>query len=302
MTVLDTTNPGAAPSAARRVGLMLMLAIAACPAARGAPAASDGIVDAEQRFAAAVAADGIGPGFLAFLADSAVVLTPDPTPARPIYEALTDDGARLVWRADLASTSAAGDFGWTSGPWLHYAKEAPAADLAGHYFTVWRRSAADGWKVLLDGGVAYPVPAERRATHLDRPLRARAPHRGGGPRDGSCDQPYFADWQKKGRAHALGEYAARDVRLLATSAPPADGRDALGADPLRGSPLVAARVARRLSSTAGDLEVAYGEYEVGEHEQFGKRHYAFVLAFDAADHCRLALELLTPTTAAVTSP
>jgi len=288
----------AAPPAA---GCALALTALACGAA--APGPADGVIDAERRFAASVASDGIGPGFLAFLADSAVVFTPDPRPARPIYENLKDDGARLIWRPDLASVSSAGDFAWTSGPWLHFSKDATTADLYGHFFTVWRHALDGGWKVLLDGGVTYPVPVERRDALPAVVAHVRRSHRAGAAAEPPCEQRYFADWQRKGRGHALDAYAARDVRLLANASPPLDGRAALDGDALKDAPLIAARVARRLSSDGGDLYVAYGEYEIGVRGQFGKRRYAFATAFDASDDCRLALELITPlASSAATQP
>ncbi len=273
-------------------GAVLLLGAAA--GARAAPPAITGIVDAEHRFAAAVAAQGIGPGFSAFLADSAVVLTPEPRPARPIYDAMQADGTRLTWRPDVVSMASDGNFGWASGPWLNYAQGAATAGAGGHYFTVWRRTPADGWKVLFDGGVAYPVPAERRVELADGVARARATHRAGSSGEVSCEQRFFTDWQHKGRAHALHEFSARDVRLLAASVAPLDGRAGLDGDTLRDAPLVAARVARRISSDGGDIYIAYGDYEIGARSQFGKSHYWFVTAFDATDDCRLALELITP--------
>ena len=282
-------------------GCALALAALSCTAA--APGPADGVLDAERRFAASVASDGIGPGFLAFLADSAVVFTPDPRPARPVYENLQDDGTRLVWLTDLASVSSAGDLAWTSGPWLHYSKGATTAELSGHYFTVWRHATDGGWKVLLDGGVTYPVPVERRDALPAITARVRRTHRAGATAEPPCEQRFFADWQRKGRGHALDAYAARDVRLLANASPPLDGRAALDGDALKDAPLIAARVARRLASEGGDLYVAYGEYEIGVRGQFGKRRYAFATAFDASDDCRLALELTTPlTSSAATQP
>lgn len=259
-----------------------------------APAASPAaIVEAEHRFAASVAAHGVGPGFLEFLADTAVVLAPRPTPARALYEALPADGARLVWQPDLAAISAAGDFGWSSGPWLHFARDGEAADGSGHYFTVWRRT-PEGLKVVFDGGVDHPAdPAQRNALAAATP-RLRPARGGGVSGEPACEQAYFVDWQHKGRAAALARHAARDVRLLGPGIAPLDGRDALGADPLAGSPLVAARVTRRLSSERGEIYFLYGEYELGIQGVYGRRHFAFAAVFDAGDGCRLALELVSP--------
>lgn len=252
------------------------------------------IAEAEQRFASDVANEGIGHGFLAHLAETAVVMTPKVVPARPLYEAYRDDGRRLIWRPDVAAISEAGDFGWSSGPWLSFAVGETQASGSGHYFTLWRHTPDAGWRAIFDGGVDHPVAASERAALPEVVARPRKVQGRGAGVDAACEQVFFADWLKKGRAYALREHAARDVRLLAPGTTPVDGRDALGLDALAGSPLAATRVARRLASDSGDIYVAYGEYELGIQGVYGRRHYAFVAVFDAADHCRLALELTAP--------
>ncbi len=272
-------------------GIVLLL-LAAAPAPGAEPASP--LVDAESRFAAAVAADGIRAGFLAFLADSAVTLAPAPRPARPIFEASADDGSRLVWRPDVATLSSGGDFGWTSGPYLSYPRDSATAAEAGHFVTIWRRDPATGWRVLLDAGIDYPLPPEQRDRHLAVGTRLRAGGGAVGADVPTCDRRFFEAWRGKGRRRALEEFAARDVRLLGPGTAPLDGAGAAERDPLHGVVLAAARVARRLQSASGDLLVAYGEYDYAATAERARGHENFALAFDAGRGCRLALELRVP--------
>ena len=280
------TDVGVLQAAAMLAAAMLA---AATPAAAAEPASP--LVDAESRFAAAVAADGIRAGFLAFLADSAVSLEPTPRPARPIFEAATDDGSRLAWRPDMVTLSKGGDFGWTSGPYLSYGRDSATATEAGHFVTVWRKDPPTGWRVLLDAGVDYPLPPDRRDRHLSVTARLRPGGSAVGADAATCDGRFFEQWRRKGRRRALEDFAARDVRLLGPGMAPLDGPGAAGLDPLNGVPLAAARVARRLQSSGGDLLVVYGDYEYAATAERPRGHETFALAFDAGRDCRLALEL-----------
>jgi hypothetical protein len=282
----------ASPTLARVV-LAVGLAAAAAAVA-GAPSAQV-IVDNERAFERAAIEHGTRAGFLEFLAETSIVLGPQPTPGRAATEAGPAPGAPLRWRPDLASISGAGDFGWASGPFLSYA--ASAADppvAAGHYFTVWRRENGGAWRVLLDGGVPYPLDERLAPRQLEVTPRLRRPG-GGHGRTTECSAAFGALWQQKGRAAALKEYLADDARLLLAGAAVEDGRAAwLKADPLRDAALAKLRTAKTLGSDGGDVEVSFGEYDVAARLDAPSRRYLYVHAWDVGSSCRLALEMLNP--------
>jgi len=66
-------------------------------------------------------------------------------------------GYSLTWNPDIASASADGDMGWTSGRY-ESRSTGPEGDTVGHgrYLTIWRRQPDGGWKVALDNGVPDP--------------------------------------------------------------------------------------------------------------------------------------------------
>lgn len=272
----------------------LTLALAAGTAAAATPSAQL-IVDNERAFERAAIEHGTRAGFLEFLAETSVVLGPQPAPGRATTEAGTAPGAPLRWRPDLASISGQGDFGWASGPFLSYkisSAEAPAA--GGHYLTVWRRGEDGTWRVLLDGGVSYPLDDRLVPHQLEVTPRLRRTG-GGRGRASDCSAAFGARWQQKGRAAALKEYLADDARLLFAGAAVTDGRPAwLKADRLRDAVLGKLRVAKTLSADGGDVQVSYGEYDVAARLDAPARRFVFVHAWDVGGSCRLALEMLNP--------
>jgi ketosteroid isomerase-like protein len=118
------------------------------------------LVDAEKAFARAAIDNGIRSAFLANLAGGALIFRPQPTPGRPYYEALSPDlPTRLVWKPAFAEVSAAGDLGYTTGPYAIYKdKAARKASGFGDYVTVWKRPAGGAWKAVLDIGVSHAAP------------------------------------------------------------------------------------------------------------------------------------------------
>jgi ketosteroid isomerase-like protein len=71
--------------------------------------------------------------------------------------AFASEDFMLTWEPDLASASAAGDMGWTSGRYESRGSTGSGATMqAGRYLTIWRRQADGAWKVALDTGVPDP--------------------------------------------------------------------------------------------------------------------------------------------------
>ena len=138
-----------------RTTLALAAIALSATAARAAPPADPApVIAAERAFSAKAADVGVGPSFLAFMADQAIVFNPHPVSAKAFYGAQPpgktpkEGGPLLAWWPNFAGASRSGDLGFTTGP----------ASVNGKppglfYFTIWARQADGGWKWVYDGGV-----------------------------------------------------------------------------------------------------------------------------------------------------
>jgi hypothetical protein len=133
--------------------LSLLFAVSA-QAATANPADPAAVVAAERAFAARAGVVGVGPSFLEYMTDDAIVFSPDPLLAKAVYGVLPppklpkDGGTKLNWWPNFAGVARSGDLAFTTGP----------ATVNGgkpgiFYFTVWSRQRDDGWKWVYDGGV-----------------------------------------------------------------------------------------------------------------------------------------------------
>jgi ketosteroid isomerase-like protein len=138
---------------------LLVFFIVGTAAAPEQSAAWQSLVAAERSFARSAAEKGIRAAFLEFLAPEAIVFRPQPVPGRPAYEmASPNSPTLLLWKPVFAEVSAAGDLGYTTGPYkVHKDKLTKVATAYGHYVTLWKKQADGAWKAVLDIGISHPV-------------------------------------------------------------------------------------------------------------------------------------------------
>lgn len=233
--------------------------------AQAAPAPADpsSVIVAELAFAARAGEVGIGPSFLAFMTDDAVVFAPDPLLAKAVYgarppgKAPKDGGTRLNWWPNFAGVARSGDLGFTTGPVTVNGKPAGL-----FYFTVWARQAGGGWKWLYDGGVEADSAAAPgvEATPLALP-----------PGDAKPLAPAIAMDQVRAAEMALAARAGTDTASAYKAALTADARiQGSTAAPATAPAAVAKELATRAgaiafgplggsASKAGDLAWTYGD-------------------------------------------
>jgi ketosteroid isomerase-like protein len=124
------------------------------------------VVAAERAFAARVAAAGVKAGFTEYLAPDGVVFRPGPVNGLEFFADRPATSGQLSWYPAVADISAAGDLGYSTGPFeARPSRDAPVAGT-GWYLSVWRRDPGGELRLLADHGLAGATPDSTRSLHL----------------------------------------------------------------------------------------------------------------------------------------
>ena len=95
-------------------------------------------------------------GFVSYFAADGVAIVANRPPVRghaalrELHKDTFGPGCQLRWHPDTAEMGAAGDMGWTSGPYTYSCNGKKLG--GGRYFTVWKKQADGSWKVSADMG------------------------------------------------------------------------------------------------------------------------------------------------------
>jgi ketosteroid isomerase-like protein len=126
------------------------------------------LVDSERAFARAAAELGTLTAFRTYLADDAVLFRPRALNAQQWLREAPDIPGLLSWEPVVADVSAAGDLGYTTGPWEYRQDPDGAVQSNGNYFTVWKKQ-TDGSisprsaKRCYEWTAPSPAPLRRKA-------------------------------------------------------------------------------------------------------------------------------------------
>jgi len=202
------------------------------------------------------------------------MLAPGPENAQQQLAQIEGNGStNLDWRPAYAGIARSGDLGFTTGPFQSRLHE---GQIAGHYFTVWRRQADGGWKWIFDGGTDVADPGPIVAADADIPVLAVA-REGAGSARAAIEQVARIETQiATGDAlpnEALARLLADDAHVNRVGVPAAIGREASAA-------LIAAdggvgyTSVQREASSAGDMVFSLGEVR-DQHDGVERlRYYA----------------------------
>lgn len=260
---------------------------------RAAPGAVDEVIAAERAFSAASVERGTRQAFLDFFADDAVSFAPTPIVGRHVIR----EGPELPplqWWPAVAEVSAAGDMGYTTGPYRSVGPD--GVTRWGHYHSVWGRQAGGTWKVLLDlggphGDVAIPETVRT-------PDREPAGGEDAGPASLlDADRACLALAAGDGARAAATRCAWPDARIYRfrqvpfTDLPAAVADQEASGERLEGAPWDA-RVAR-----TGDMGFTYGTGTIARAETAGEARpmsYARIWRRDARGDWRVVVEVVLP--------
>ena len=138
----------------------------------------DSLVEAERAFSRLSVERGIKDSFLANLSDDGIIFRPNAVSGKEWMQNNPASPAQLTWEPDFADVAAAGDFGYTTGPWeIRRSAQDPPAGF-GHYVTLWRKQNDGRWKVELDVGIGHdagPKPSGVASPRLSGPVQTASP-------------------------------------------------------------------------------------------------------------------------------
>ncbi|MDH4197876.1 MAG: nuclear transport factor 2 family protein [Candidatus Aminicenantes bacterium] len=265
----------------------------------------DSLIAAERAFSKMSGSSGMRTAFLANLAPQAIVLQPRPVPGRPVYEKIPPEyPAVLTWQPVVAEVSAAGDLGWTSGPYeIRPVRDYQGAPGVGHYISVWGRKKDGVWKVLIDGGIGHPAPETAVQPDLERLLPAVGSRAAFSPsgldREKRTlirrDESFSSRVEAVGFAGAYLHEGADDIRLYLEGEYPILGKDEVKAKLAGSTGSVTLVPAGAEVSESGDLGYSYGTGTMkGMGDKPAEIAFGYIRIWRKAvpDRWRLCLDLM----------
>lgn len=263
----------------------------------------DSLVNTERSFARTAAERGTRDAFLAFLAEDGIVFAPDPQNGKKTWEARPSRPGLLSWEPIYADISAAGDLGYTTGPWEFRPKGADDKPVAfGNFMTIWRKQSDGTFKFLLDLGISNPQPASNPAIQFSS-VKSKATKNASEAdlqtaRNNilGLEREFAGAVSSRGAAKAYTAYAADEVRLLREGKAPFVGKQAAQSAIEASSGKLVWQAAKADVARSVDLGYSYGTYEWksddGKQEESG--NYVHIWKRGPDGKWRLVMEVLNP--------
>jgi ketosteroid isomerase-like protein len=239
------------------------------------------MVETERAFAHTAEVKGTRPSFMDFIADDGILFRPKAVKGKqwmidhplPVSDKPRD---LLSWGPSFADLSAAGDMGYTFGPWKYKRDindEKPGA--FGHFVTIWKRQTDGSWKFAVDLGISHPEST------VAEPILAQLPGRTSTnavfmkPQKPSsvilaAEEKFAADAMTLGARKAFEKHAAARSHLFREGKLPVEGRIA-ASELLPANPGLWSWKAEGWDiSRSADLGYSYGTYWLKPTEPSGK--------------------------------
>jgi ketosteroid isomerase-like protein len=228
------------------------------------------MVETERAFARMSEEKGTRPSFMAFVAEDGILFRPKAVKAKQwmIDHPLppSDERDLLSWGPSFADMAAAGDMGYTFGPWQYKSDIRDARPVAwGHFVTIWRKQADGSWKFEVDLGVSHPEPTSSNFV-LEQPKTTPSAKAGVAKIDTeraallSAERKFSQSSASDGAQKAFLSYAATNVHVFREGKLPYIGK-ALAADAIpSGTGLWTWQPEAWDVSGSGDLGYSYGTY------------------------------------------
>jgi ketosteroid isomerase-like protein len=244
------------------VGLTVFLTCSASAARVAAQknATVEDVVAAELAFSRAAGEIGMRDAFAKFVDDDGVLFRPRAVNGKKFLSTQPNRPGLLQWRPSFAIISAAGDMGFTTGPWTYQPTVQDTVVAWGDYDTVWLRQPSGEWKYAIDMGNSHDRPAASSPSWMSAELERVTEHAG----TASMDSLARIDAALTSDINAGRDLSRRVLvhsRVAREGMLPQIGAGAVQAlsEPSHAlrTKLLGGRVAQ-----SGDLAYTYGEYAV----------------------------------------
>ena len=261
----------------------LLLAFVALASAQQAneKSALQSMIDTELAFARMAAEQGTRPAFMAFIAEDGILFRPRAVKGKQwmVDHPLPPSDKRplLSWYPSVAGIAAAGDMGYTTGPWKFKGDIKDANPSAfGNFLTIWKKQADGSWKFAIDLGISNPQPGG-----IIAPWQMPKNYMGNGggvglgnsKKDISAlterEREFSRDSVSRGARQAFEDRADRDVRLFRNGQQPmvkADAGAFLGTNAGNWTWVPAFEDVSR----SGDVGYTYGTYQIASKDAAAK--------------------------------
>lgn len=300
------TLPNKTASSLPGLAILLCLGLAGCPAERrdSYETLVASVVDVEHSFAQAVAERGIRDGFIAFMAEDAILFRPRAINAQRWLARQPVTPGALAWEPAFADASAAGDLAFTTGPWDY--RPDPAQPPVGHgnYLSVWKKQEDGSWKAVIDHGTYNPPPDET-TSRLETPVRpaleAPWPKRQELTAELQSllqtDRAFAGASAAQGRMQALTAYVTPSVRIVRNGQHPLTGIEAIRDLAEEDTGTLTWRVVGGDVARSADLGYTYGEYTISDpalEEPLEMGNYVRIWRRQANRSWRVVVDLMSP--------
>lgn len=251
------------------------------------------LVESERAFAKYSVENGQRDAFLKFFAEDGVAFNPRPfnsneylrkQPPAPKPPPFT-----LNWQPMFADISAAGDLGFTTGPYTVAAENRPTRH--GMYFSVWKKQADSTWKVVADIGIAVPQAVAPLTTECAAASHPKANASKTNTANLLAQEKAFADQLKsEGVLKTYLRYVNAESRLHHPGQLPVVGTEAISQHFTQKTSMLSCQAEKADIAASGDLGYVYGSYE----SQTEKGYYLRVWRRGVAGNWVLMAEIANP--------
>lgn len=253
------------------------------------------LVNTEKEFAAAVAKNGTKAAYGDYAAADALAFTPNPVNAKAHY-AKAEDTKGLSWTPAYARVSKSGDWGFTSGAYVHNAAEKTYGD----YLTIWKM--VNGrWQIALDLATTHNKPLNKVTPKFIEPTSFVKP-KYTNDKDIATGKGIILTTEKTLETSlksygiaAFSGFLNDDARLLFPGREPILGKDNMLAFYNSMVSKISYKTTKADKALGGDLAYTYGvatiDYKADLRESF---HYVNIYERQPDHNWNLILQIYTP--------